>query len=574
MSDLQTMFVEAVEARKRGDARRSRALFEDLLRRFPECHEALYMHGMLNAELGDLPDAEARLRRALELDAGNPEYLFRLGSVLLARGRAEEAVEVLLQAEKEADESVALLTTLGGACVQAVRLPEAERAFRRALELEPGNAEAGMGLLSAILGGRRLDQAIDLARSLAAKHPGRADIQSRVAQALERANRVEEARVTSEAALALTPNDSVALGVRATLLKRAGRNEEAAAAYERAIAAAGAVQERRDLSRSLGLVLDEQGQHDEAYRCFLASKKPPAEISGSSEAFARDVERYMERCRSDLPAGATRGWPDVPSDGREDPVFFVGFPRSGTTLLEQMLAAHPRFVTSDEIQSLGRCTERIGVGAGGLEFAPGAYGGLTEGQVRALRGEYWSAIEEGLGGPIESGKRLIDKHPMNTVSLFTARRLFPRAKVIVSLRDPRDVVLSCFMHLSRTPMAVVYFRDLEQSSRLYAQIMGLWFHMRTALGLEWIEVKYEDVVGETERTARRVIEFLGESWDDAVLRHAEKAGQRAIRSTSYQQVSRGIYTKALGRWRAYERHFGKALEILRPYAEALGYGDG
>lgn len=567
------MFLDAVRVRKAGDAARSKMMFEALLREHPACHEAHYMLGMLNAELGDLESAERGLREALSHEADHPEYLFRLGSIVLTRGRAEEAADLLRRAEAEADESAPLLIALGSACFQSVSLPEAEQAFRRALALDPSNAEAGAGLLAVMMGGRRLEEASAFGEELVRTHPRRGDLRARLAQALERSNRLADARQHADAALAINPNDSIALGVKATLLQRAGEKQASIEVFEHAIRSSASKQERRDLSRALGLVLDELKRHDEAYARFIESKKPITEIPAASTMLARDVERYIGSCIRGIGPGTTGVWRDPPADGLDTPVFFVGFPRSGTTLLEQMLGAHPRLVTTDEIQSLGKCTEWIGQHAGGLEFAPGAYGGLDAAALAMLRRKYWSEIEAELGSAAIAGKRLIDKHPMNTSNLYTARRLFPGAKVIVSLRDPRDVILSCFMHLSRTPMAVVYFKDLPSAARLYAQIMGLWFHMRQTLGLPWMEVKYEDVVEDTEGTARRVLEFLGEPWDDSVMRFSERAEKKAIRSTSYQQVSQGVYTRAMGRWRAYEKHFGEALEILEPFARALGYGD-
>lgn len=573
MNDLQSKFAEAARVMHSGNLRRAHSMFADIQREHPACHEAMYMHGVLSAQLGDVTQAERDLRAALAVDGGNPEYLFRLGGVLMVSGKAELAAETLLEAERESEESFELLMALGTACSAASRHAEAERAFRRARELNPASPEAGLGVFSTLMSARRLDDAIAQGRALASEFPSRADIHARLAQALERANRLEEAGDAARQAFAINPGEPTALGVHATLLQRAGNKDESIPVFERAIAATKSAQEQRDLSRSLGLVLDELGRHDEAFRRFLASKKPAGDAPASAALLAREVESFIQACQRDLPPGATSAWSDPSPDEREAPVFFVGFPRSGTTLLEQVLGAHPRLATTDEIESIGACTEWIGQRAGRLDLAPAAYGSLSSGEIQSLRAMYWKKIDERLPPESWRGKRLIDKHPMNTANLFTARRLFPDSKVIVSLRDPRDVILSCFMHLSRTPMAVTYFRDLESAARLYARIMGLWFHMRTALGLPWMEVKYEDLVDDAEGMARRLVEFLGEDWSDAVLKFTEKSRGRTMRSTSYQQVSQGIYTRAKGRWRAYEKHFGAALEILDPYVRALGYED-
>jgi hypothetical protein len=149
--------------------------------------------------------------------------------------------------------------------------------------------------------------------------------------------------------------------------------------------------------------------------------------------------------------------------------------------------------------------------------------------------------------------------------------LFPNAPVIMSLRDPRDVCVSCMMNLTRTPMSATLFQSFDTTTRFYAAVMDLWLHYRDVLGLRYIETRYEDVIADAATEVGRVLEFLGEPWDEAVLRFREQTAGKAIRSTSYEQVTQAIHGKAVGRWRNYERHMGDSIEVLMPYVRALGY---
>lgn len=571
MPDLQTQFLEAVNARKRGNPRLAHDLFGALVAEHPGCHEGHYLHAMLAAELGDLPASEQRLRRALELDQGNPEYLFRLGMILHRLQRSEEAVEALQQADAEGEESAMVLLALGKAALSSVTPAKAEEPFRRLLTLEPSNLEGLLGLMSSLEVQNKTDEALEVGKRAVELHPSNALAHAKYAVFLERSNRLVEANTEAEAALRIDASEPSALTVRGLLHHRAERFQEAVADFRAALARNPSRSEAQQMHRVMGLSLDRLGRHDEAFREFTASKRRPEEIPAETLALLDRMKSYCAACRRDIRPDMHRQWATPPADNRPVPIFSVGFPRSGTTLLEQMLASHPNLVTSDEAPSLGLCTEELVKKFGALELIPSMLGTLSEPEIVRLRSLYWEQIDRVMPAGALEGKRLVDKLPLNTVNLYVARLMFPTAKVIVSLRDPRDVVLSGFMNLASNALAVVCYRSLEIAAEFYATVMSLWFHMRTTLGLEWMEIRYEDLIADTEGVSRRLIDFLGEPWDDAVISYLERTRTKRVRSASYQQVTEGIYQRAKGRWRAYEPHFGAALETLRPFAESLGY---
>jgi hypothetical protein len=171
----------------------------------------------------------------------------------------------------------------------------------------------------------------------------------------------------------------------------------------------------------------------------------------------------------------------------------------------------------------------------------------------------------------ERGLKVVDKHPLRILDLGLANLLFPGAKAIVLIRDPRDCCLSCFFQdLGLTPVSARFLR-LETLGEVYATIMGLWLGMREKLTIDTLQIRYEDLVTDFEPGARRLVEFVGEPWTDDVLQFHKKAAKRAINTPSYQAVTEKVNTRAVGKWANYETHLDPLLPHVRPFLEAFGY---
>lgn len=199
---------------------------------------------------------------------------------------------------------------------------------------------------------------------------------------------------------------------------------------------------------------------------------------------------------------------------------------------------------------------------------------LTPGQVSELRLLYWSEVWKVVGAEAREQAdsiRVVDKHPLRILDVGMLNRLFPESKVIVMIRDPRDCCLSAFFQdLGLTPVSARFLR-LETLGEVYATIMGFWTSIREHLSLDWIEVRYEDFVSDFESNARRLVEFVGEAWDERVLEFHTKAAKRTINTPSWQAVTQKVNTRAVGKWANYERHLGPLVERVRPFLEAFGY---
>ena len=189
----------------------------------------------------------------------------------------------------------------------------------------------------------------------------------------------------------------------------------------------------------------------------------------------------------------------------------------------------------------------------------------------AQRERYFSYMTAALNEPI--GERMhLDKNPTLTLLLPAVLRLFPETRILIALRDPRDVVLSCFMQFLPMNPNSVCFLTLERTAQRYALDMGIWRRFREMIESPWLEVRYEDTVRNLEREARRALEFLGLPWEPQVLDYRERLKGKAVSSPTYEAVSKPLYTSSINRWKHYEKFFAPHLARLQPGVEAFGYG--
>jgi Sulfotransferase family len=250
----------------------------------------------------------------------------------------------------------------------------------------------------------------------------------------------------------------------------------------------------------------------------------------------------------------------------------TSFPRSGTTLLEQVLDSHSGLVSSDEREAFARdIFPAMWLTPATPAPTAEALDGVPAERLTRLRHRYFEYMSAALNEPI--GERVhLDKNPPLTLVLPGFLRLFPEAKLLIALRDPRDVVISCFMqYLPLNPNSVC-FLTLERAARRYANDMEVWRNLRKLIASPWLEIRYEDTVAGLEKEARRALEFLGLPWEEQVLKYRDRLRQKVVGSPTYEAVSQPLYTRAIGRWKNYQEFLEPSLPLLQPSIEAFGYG--
>lgn len=556
----QPELLAAIEAHRRGDRPRAKEILSSFVQRSPGHHEAIFMLGCVTAEMGDLPSGEAALRRALELSPDEPQYLGRLARMLLRQRRPIEAAEAIQRVIDSGHAGATQFVELGNIRLIARQFELAESAFRRAIELDGSNTFAGSGLVLALTGLERQDDALAEARRFAERCPDTAEAHARLAMLLERLNRLDEARGPAERGVAIDPQFGLAQLALGTVQLRLGEHDAARASLERALTGARDPLDRQAILLALGQALDALGRCDEAFARFAEAKQIGANLSPASRQMGDEFLRFIESSRRTIDTWAVASWGPGP-DYRAfstPPIFIAGFPRSGIALCERMLGAQGKFISTNEYPVMGKLREHLQRHAGGIENVPAYLGQIGEAEIRLLRAIYFGEVERILAGQDPIGKRLIDRHPINIAHLSIVRRIFPDAPVIVCLRDPRDAVLSAFMRIARSPTAGAYFATIEAAAGYYAALMGLWLHFRQVLELNCIEVRYERLVSEPEAESRRVLGLLKEQ-------------ENPVASSLIKGMTDDVDRRGIGRWRRYRGHFGPALQTLAPFVEAFGY---
>lgn len=563
----------AQAAHQAGQLAEARLLYRDILAVEPANAEVLYALAILAQQLGRPDVAARRLQEALTHRPDFIEARVALGNSYLALGQLDQAAGPFEQAVALAPDLAEAHNGLGLLRQRQGRLEDAVTHYRRAIALRPNYAAAhnNLGTTCRELG--RFDQAIGHYETALGLEPN-PQIQANLAAILERANRPEAARQAAEKALALDPSDAKSRLVLAKVKVRAGDREGARRDYEALIAALaeprgpGQILSAARAHAELARLSEDAGQFQRAMELYRQANRLNCRSVPDWQGDAADYLAWVRGHGRLLDAleGADRR-PPVPQDQATPPIFLVGFPRSGTTLLDQALAALPGVVLMEEKTALDEVRAQLG---GPEESAAVRLMALGEAERLELRRSYRRIAERHLGTAIE-GRRLIDKMPLNLLNLWLIHGLFPDARIVVSLRDPRDVCLSCFTTLFRLRPGTANFPTLEQAALLYREIMGLWLRQEELMALNARSLRYEDLVGDFEGELRGLLSFLDLPWHDAILNYAEAARQRPIVTPSYDQVVKPLYSSSIDRWRNYADELAPVLPELAPFVEAFGY---
>ncbi len=396
-----------------------------------------------------------------------------------------------------------------------------------------------------------------------------------LARVLERTNDLSGARAAADRAIELDGEDAHASLTLANILRRQGDAGAARTVFDRVLGCAEPPRGVGDAALAVawnryGLTLDALNEPAVAIEAFARANTIRWSMPDAAAIDELAPVRRIEATRAFLTPDRVRRWAGEESAGqRGDPVFLAGFPRSGTTLTERLLGAHPAAKILDEDSPVRETIMEARRLAGGALY-PGVLDEITPAQAESLRRFYWSGITR-RAGPIAEGGVLIDKVPLHLLDLAAIVRLFPRARLLIALRDPRDVCVSASMQLMQPNPSMAHLRTIEGAARFYAQVMGLWLAVRGGLTNPMLESRYEDLVADPEPAARRLLEFVGLTWDPAVLRFHEAALGAFIATPSFEAVARPISASAQGRWRRYERWIAPVTPELEPFLHAWGY---
>ena len=515
-SDIVARFQLAVLLGEADEEDEAADHFAQVLRRDPRNALAQYNHANALRKAGRSAESLDSFARAAELAPDDAKVYTGWGLALRRLGRWEEALEKYRRAlDLGAESPDDILVDMGNALRESGHVAEAESHFDRILESSPRHAEALVGRASLLDRNRQFADAIDLVEPLV---------------------RQDEP-------------PTGALLLYANLSGRIGKREEAISMMRRALIRDDLSREQiQNISFNLGKRCDEAGLYDEAFAHYTRANATKR-LRIDPQARTRLTDELIRVFSREGLAKSPKA--NVAS---EKPVFIVGMPRSGTTLVEQILASHGQAAGAGELRDILGMVRDLPLLLGtGQDFA-NISSALKQDHVDAMARLYLTTLD----GVSASAKRVTDKMPHNFEHLWLIRSLFPGAPIIHCLRDPLDVCLSCYFQSFGERH--LYTRDLSALGHHYVDYRRLMAHWKAVIGGPFLEVSYERVVAEPEAESRELVDFVGLDWDPACLSFHEN--RRFVATASYDQVRRPIYATSAGRHANYAKHLGDLKEVL------------
>lgn len=518
-------------------------------------------------ESGRVQDALAALRPLALARPRDAEVWWLLGRAYYRLGDHTEAKRALSTAVSHDPDHADALTDLGLVLVVAGERNTPRQLADRVLARRPNDVQATFLRGLALRTDGDVPGAIQSLQRAVALSPRSALFRANLASAFEASNQNGTAEAVARSALEIDPHDGLALQTLARLLRVRGALDDAEQHLTRLVDSSTAnPPERAWALAERGLVRDLQHRSDEAFADFCASNAILAD-----QPAARAIDRHH------FPALLTAigAWlsqrPDPPPRApvsTERVLFFVGFPRSGTTLTQQLLEATGCIVGAEEKEVLADTIRDLAhIRPGGVAY-PFEIDSLTDAERTLLARRYIARLTA-LTPNVPSGGFRMDKMPLNVIHFPFIRLLFPDAPVIMALRDPRDCVLSALMQTFTPTVAMVHFATLPTTAAVYAKVMDIYLHYSSDPQL--YPIRYESLVTDLRGTLEPVLTALGIPWTDAIGSYYKQTRGRHIATPSHQDVQKPLFQRASGRWRRYLPRLAPILPTLEPYVLALGY---
>lgn len=549
---IATLFAKAIGLQQSGQFDQALRRYARILKLNPDLPEVHYNRGVAFGLTGQFEAAEDAYRRAIALDPDLPEGHNNLGELMRCLGRLDEAEVLLRRAIALRQPYAEAFSNLGNTLKDKGRLPEAEVAYREAIAQNPLLVAPYNNLGVTLLQLGRLDESQSVLDHAIGLKPDFAEAHHNAGLTLKHAGRLAAARQFIEHAITLAPQNT-AFFLSLGELKSFAAGDGHLAAMEELARNADALSPHQqiDLHFALGKAHEDVGQYDSAFRHLLAGNALKRRQLGYDEAATLGL---MDHTRNVFSEDLIRGTADA-GDPSPVPTFVIGMPRAGSTLIEQILASHPQVHGAGERTDLADMAAAIRTPAG--QIFPDAVAHLSRDELRELGARYLATMVR----LAPDAKCIVDKTLSNFLYAGLIHLILPHARIIHAVRDAADTCVSCFSKQFSTGLPQTY--DLAELGRYYRHYHALMQHWRRVLPQGRIlEVRYEDVVGDLEGQARRIVAHCGLDWNARCLSFHET--ERPVFTASSVQVRKPLYRHAVGRAQPYRSFLGPLLAELPP----------
>lgn len=539
----------------------------EALEKEPKNRRGLILIGQALVGQEKYSEAEEPFNAALALGEGNGEVLIDLGFALEGKGDDKKAEDYFDQAKSEYPELFEDLMNRADLLYQRFLNNQAREVLKRAEKIAMRDASAylEMGMACYFMGfaeeaEKHLKTSIRLRPSLEAYR--------NLAELYEKSNELEKAETFARANLQSAPDEPSLNLVMAHAEGRQGKNDEALARYQKVLEVSEPGPIMIDALNQSGRILDKAGKIDEAYKNFAAAK----EMVKLNEDFETvDLKAQHKKIadmeKMDWSGKAAPPPPPEPEFSPGQLVFLIGFPRSGTTLLQEILGRHEKVVVTEEEPTLRKVVDMVEGFEGGY---PGCLPTLSPEIIKDLRAVYFHQAKN--FARFDETTTLIDKMPLNLMQVPLILTVFPDAKIIFALRHPKGTILSCLMQNFKLNNAMVNMTGLNEITNFYALLMGMWKKVSAMREIPFHYIKYEDLVADMETETKNLTKFLELGWAPEMMDFTEGAQAKGLINTpSYHQVVQPVYTGSLEKWQQYNKYLEPFEARLKPFYELFGY---
>ncbi len=603
--DIAQSLNKGTKLQQRGELATARKIYQRILAYDSSNYDALQLLGAIELAQGNNDKAVEYISRALTIRSDLPALHYNKGVALINMGQISEGLECLHRALELDPDFLLANYTMGQHSLAAGMLEDAILYLQKANRIRPHHPQTLLMLLNALLQDDKLEHAESLMRSIVLDDSEKAQLFYQIgldmrpaarwdlsllmlqkafelaqenelivialAESMERLNHLQDAfDLVHQYSNKQGPCGISFAVIQVRILRRLGHLDNATDEADKYLSQEGSTEHMAELHKEAGMTFDRQGKYSAAWKHFTTSNeimKSLAQEQGISySAMPEVIQRSHDWCRNTHPSAEA---PVNDSENIASPLFFCGFPRSGTTLMGSMLSRHPKITVTDEVPTLNRIADTMGELIGRKASYPEDLHTLSAYETAHLRKLYWSKL--GVDpGKIKDGEMVVDKMPLNFLYLPFALRLFPQAKILFALRDPRDACLSCYMQYFPLNPSMVQFHEIQTTIEMYKLSMGLWEEYKVRLNPDYHEYHYENLVSDTHAELTKILHFIGVDWDDAPLKQ-DADTEQTVSTPSYESIINPINNSAISKWCRYKEHLHPVINELQSFIKRYNY---